>query len=206
MGRRADPPAVQQAKGNPGRRVSKVEKRRQEAKRVAELLADSLASASGVEPPAMIANDPAAAAMWRELAPLLVKTHRLQPQHRPLFFTFCVYYAEWVLAKEAVDRDGHVTNVKTVSGSMMPRTHPMVRIRDEALKHALELSKRFGLTPADEYSLFKDQAVAAANNPGLFGALPAQRPNEEAAQPASNAGVIGRLSQLDSPPPGMRPN
>jgi P27 family predicted phage terminase small subunit len=205
MGRRADPPAVQQAKGNPGRRVSKVEKRRAEASRVAELLAASLANASGVEAPAMIAADPTAAAMWRDLAPTLMKTHRLQQQHRPLFFAFCVYYAEWVLAKEAVDRDGHVTNVRTVSGSMMPRTHPMVRIRDDALKNALELSKRFGLTPADEYSLFKDQAVAAATNPGLFGALPTQRPGDEPPVQQSG-GVIGKLSQFDTPPPGSRPN
>jgi hypothetical protein len=111
-----------------------------------------------------------------------------------------------VLAKEAVDKAGHVQDVKTVAGGVMSRINPMVRVRDDALKNALELSKRFGLTPADEYSLFKDQAFAAATSPGLFGALPAQRPTEEPAQAVAPAGVIGRLAQLDSPPPGSRPN
>jgi len=205
-GRRADPPALQEAKGNPGRRRSAVQKRKEEAERVAELLAQSLDQAKGVEPPALIASDPTAAAMWRDLAPRLMSTHRLQPQHRPMFMTFCIYYAEWWIANDAVNREGRVKNVRTVSGSTMPRLHPLVKIRDQALSAALELSKRFGLTPSDEYALFRDQAVAAAQNPGLFDrgdrGREERRDETAAAEPSPTPGLVGSLDALDSPPPG----
>ena len=77
----------------------------------------------------------------------------------------------------------------------------------------MSLSKQFGLTPHDEYDLFKNQAGAAATNPGLFGgalAVPAQRkgePEEEAGEPAADVGPrVGMLGSMDTPPPGQRPN
>lgn len=212
MGRRADPPALQKAKGNPGRRKSAVTKRIEEADRVAELLSRAPDGNDPLAPPAIIDGQGTAAAIavWRELAPRLAKTHRLQAQHRPLFATFCVYFAEWVIANEDIGLNGHTQRVKTVAGGMMERIRPIVAIRDRALDRVLELSKRFGLTPSDEYSLFKDQAIAAANNPGLFDSRPQAPPSavtdaEQGAPPAP-AGPIGAMGGMDSLPPGSRPN
>lgn len=208
MGRRPDAPEVQEAKGNPGRRKSAMRKRLDEATRVAELLSRAPSGDDPLAPPAIIDGDQSAAAIavWRDLAPRLAKTHRLQAQHRPVFATFCVYFSEWVLANEDIAAKGHTQNVRTVAGGYMERIRPIVAIRDRALDRVLELSKRFGLTPSDEYALFKDQAVAAANNPGLFDARPQAAP--AAATPEGTAqqqGVIGSMASLDSaPPPGTR--
>jgi len=209
MGRTADPAALQQAKGNPGRRKSAVVKRLEEAERVAALLSASPDGGDPLAVPAMIQGQHAAAAIavWRELAPRLAKTHRLQAQHRPMFATFCVYFAEWVIANEDISVKGHTQRVKTVVGGSMERMRPIVAVRDRAFERVMELSKRFGLTPADEYSLFKDQAVAAMTNPGLFGVpQQQQQPAAPAGEQTQQAPLIGRMNALDSAPPGTLPN
>jgi P27 family predicted phage terminase small subunit len=208
MARRADPPAVQRAKGNPGRRKGTVAKREAELARVAEILAAPPADpADPLAPPKLIdrGKDFAAAiAVWRQLAPKLSETHRLQAQHRPIFAMFCVYFAEWVLANEDIARSGTTQEVATVAGGNMERIRPIVKIRDQAFDQVLKLSARFGLTPTDEYALFKEQQIAAGLNPGLFDHVP-QRSSEQPAadeQPApASTGVIGSLRSMDSPPP-----
>jgi P27 family predicted phage terminase small subunit len=200
---------VQKAKGNPGRRKSAVRKREEEAARVAEILGTAPADpADPHAPPALIDRGPlcaAAVAVWKDLAPKLARTHRLQAQHRPLFAMFCVYFAEWVLANEDVLENGQIQKVKTVAGGMMERVRPIVQIRDRAFEMVLKLSDRFGLTPSDEYALFKDQAMAAAHNPGLFdrGAQEPRRdaPAESVGAAAGQSGLIGSMQGMDSEPP-----
>ncbi len=199
-GRKPDAPGLQEAKGNPGRRKSAVQKRLDEAERVAALLAAPPVGGDPLAAPPIIEQGSAAAvAVWRDLAPRLRTTHRLQPHHRPMFALFCVYFAEWVVANEDVGRNGHTQKVKTVAGGMMERTRPIVSIRDKAFDMVMKLSERFGLTPSDEYSLFRDQAVAAAQNPGLFD-LPAPKP-EQASTNDAPASLVGALSRMDSAPP-----
>lgn len=210
MGRLSDPPGMQAAKGHPGRRKSALRRREEEAERVAELLAAAPAEGSDASaPPALLDRGPltaAAIAVWRDLAPKLATTHRLQPQHRPIFAMFCVYFAEWVLSNEDVLAKGHTQKVKTVAGGSMERMRPIVLIRDRAFEMVMKLSDRFGLTPSDEYALFKDQAIAAAQNPGLFDRRDggAQREHDEGgeAAPAPAArSVVGSMKRMDSAPP-----
>lgn len=211
MPRLPDPPGAQEAKGHPGRRLSAVRRRELEAQRVAELLAQPpVDGADALAPPAIIADGPLAAAsmaIWRDLAPKLSATHRLQAQHRPVFAMFCVYFAEWVLANEEVAKRGHTQKVKTVAGGFMERMRPAVVVRDRAFNMVMLLSVRFGLTPSDEYSLFKEQALAAAQNPGLFDRShdkPRDRGDgdESDAPPARPpGGIVGSMRSLDSEPP-----
>ncbi|WP_340265420.1 P27 family phage terminase small subunit [Sphingobium mellinum] len=212
-GRRPDPD--QEAKGFPNRRKSATRKREEEAARVAQLL---VASTSGdvLQPPALIDQGPlyaGAVAVWREMAPRLARTHRLPEQHRMIFAMFCVYYADWVSLNDQLKQEGMTQRVKTVAGGFMIRDHPAVRRRQECFDNVMTLSRQFGLTPHDEYDLFKNQAGAAATNPGLFGGalpVPAQRKAEgevEAGEEAPASGPrVGILSGMDSPPPGQRPN
>lgn len=211
MARRADPPALQKAKGNPGRRKSAVAKRQEEIERVAKLLADAPADpADPNAPPALIDRGPkfkASIAVWKLLAPKLSTTHRLQPQHRPLFAVFCVYFAEWALAQEDIAKNGHVQDVKTTVGGSMERIRPIVKIRDAAFDQLMKLSPKFGLTPTDEYALFKDQQVAALLNPGLFDDRPdrpapaADAPPPAAEEAAAQGSLIGAGKRMDSAPP-----
>ena len=202
MGRRPDSTDAQAAKGNPGRRKSAVQKRKEQAEAVAALMARSLDERAGDDVPAYIAGNPVAATMWQMLGPVLIQTHRLQPQHRPLFITFCTYYAQWIAANDGLDGGKFTQRIKTVSGDFMDRINPLVRVRDDAHKKCLELSRLFGLTPADEYELFKVQrAAAAAGNGWLFndgGAAQNENPPDAAEEPS----LIGALSGIDSIPPG----
>lgn len=210
MARRADPPAVQKAKGNPGRRKSAMAKREEEIARIADILASAPADpADPNAPPALIDRGPmfkAAIAVWKMMAAKLSETHRLQQQHRPLFAMFCVYYAEWVMANEDIMANGLTQTVPTVAaGGQMERIRPVVRIRDAAFSQVLALSARFGLTPTDEYDLFKAQQAAAYLNPGLFDnrdyGRQAEAAEAPAAEPPPTGSLIGSMKRLDSPPP-----
>jgi phage terminase small subunit len=207
MGRRTDPPAVQKAKGSPGRRKSAVAKREEEIARVAELLGSAPADGSDPNaPPALIDRGPmfaAAIAVWKLMAPRLSPTHRLREHHRPLFAMFCVYYAEWVLANEDIAEKGTTQSVATVAGGKMERIRPIVKIRDSAFDQVLKLSARFGLTPSDEYDLFRSQQVAAALNPGLFdtGGQRKIENDADAERPHPPGSLVGAGKGMDSAPP-----
>lgn len=213
-GRRGDTPALQQAKGNPGRRKGAVAARIAEAERVAQLLAAAPSDGDDVlAPPAML-NDPLAAAalkVWQDYAPELRRTQRLGKIHRLSFAMFCVYMGEWIAACEDIRQNGYSQKVKAVAGGVMERMRPVVAWREMAYKNATDLGGLFGLTPREEYSLFRDQADAVSKNPGLFDQRPQQaKPaagEETPAAPAAPSGsLIGSLADLDSPPPGSSPH
>lgn len=202
MGRRPDPPGLQEEKGNPGKRRTAAVKRAEAAAKVAAVLAPAASSAP--TPPPML-QDPlfaGALAVWNHLAPELIRTHRLPPEARSIFVTFCIYTAEWTASAIDLAENGATQNVKTVAGGSMERRRPVEARRERAFDNMLRLSERFGLTPHDLYSLFKDQAAAASNNPGLFDNKP---PAPEADQPPApqTGGLVGAAGRLRSDPPRL---
>ena len=203
MGRRPDP--NQAAKGNPNRRKSANAKRDEEALRIAKLLeANSPADIS--QPPKMIDQGPlyaAAVTVWKEMAPRLARTQRLGDVHKPIFAMFCVYYADWVRFDEMLKREGETQTVKTVSGDTMIRTHPAVRLRDKCFENVMKLSGVFGLTPVDEYELFRKQSLASLMSPGLFGDRPQAKASEDVA-PAPVGPQAGMLGNKNSAPPTVQ--
>lgn len=217
MGRRPDPPGLQAAKGHPGKRKTTVKARLAEAQRIAKLLAEAPADAADpLKPPPFLDKRFAGAlAIWRNLGPRLKETHRLSGLHRPTFALFCVYFAEWVACNEDILKNGFYQSVPLTGGvGEMERIRPVVKMREIAFSNAMELSKHFGLTPTDEYSLFSHQRVASLANPGLFDNQDAQDDGPSPA-PASDApeqptaaprSMVGGLGSLDSSPPGSRPN
>lgn len=215
MGRRGDPPGLQAAKRHPGKREKTVKARLAEARRVAALLAEAPAEDGGkLAPPKFLDQRfPAALQVWRSLAPKLRETHRLPNQHRLTFALFCVYFAEWVTANEDLAKNGYSQMVETVAGGAMERVRPVVKMREIAFANVMDLSKNFGLTPTDEYTLFAHQRVAAQNNAGLFddpGQVAAGSPandGQSAGEPSEEPrSMIGGLAGLDGAPPGQRPN
>jgi hypothetical protein len=118
---------------------------------------------------------------------------------------FCVYLAEWWSACDDVAENGHTQKVKTVAGGVMERLRPMLKVREIAFDRAKDAAQAFGLTPREEYALFKDQSIVSRENPGLFGrgaAAPEEPKPDDAAGPSI---AIGGLSRLKSEPPA-RPN
>jgi phage terminase small subunit len=207
-GRRGDP-LLQQAMGNPGRRKSKVQKMVDEAERVATLLAKT-ADAGALTPPALLLDPVRAPALkiWNDHVPELVRTHRLEKLHMLSFAMFCVYAGEWIAACDDIAQKGAWQRVKTVSGSVMERIRPIVQFREIAFANARAFGKEFGLTPREEYALFRDQADAVTKNPGLFGELEMAATQQRhggddhgADIPAQSSSLIGTLAALDSAPP-----
>lgn len=209
MGRRPDPPELQAAKGNPGKRVSAVKKRAAEADRIAAMLS-SASTADLMMPPVL--SDPMfapALAVWRDLAPELARTHRLPKESRLIFVQLCVYLAEWLGAEMDIAANGYTQKVKTVSGGMMERKRPMVDRRERAFDNVMRLSAEFGLTPHDMYALFKDQAVAAQHHPDLFGRREKTTPDaqaEAAPEVPARSTLVGSAARLRSQPPNGLPN
>lgn len=200
MGRRADPPELQAAKGDPGRRKGARVRRAQDREAAAAALA-ALPLGTNVEPPEQLRSKgyEDALKVWRELGPELERTHRLQPLHVQAFAMFCIYIAEFWQASADLAKNGRTQRVPTVSGGVMERERPAVRWRAEAFSNAMEAAKQFGLTPREEYALFKDQSVVKVENPGLFtrGGSAAEAPANDAApadaKPASTLGLMGRM-------------
>lgn len=207
-GRTAASPDLEKAKGYPGKRKSKADAALEQAQRLAEMIAAApAASGDPLAPPAFIdARSAPALRIWRDLAPTLVATGRLTEEDRFVFAQFCVYAGEWVAANEEVLSKGFSQKVKTVAGGFMERTRPAVAIRERAFDVVAKLAEKFGLTPRDRYSLFKDQAAAGLG--GLFGQQRAAAQSEAdapeqgaATPPAGEDDPIGQLSRLDSAPP-----
>lgn len=205
-GRTAASPQLERAKGYPGKRKSKADAQLEHAAKLAEMLAAApAASGDPLAPPAFIdARSAPALRIWADLAPTLVATGRLTEEDRFVFAQFCVYAGEWVAANEEVLTKGFAQRVKTVAGGYMERTRPAVAIRERAFDVVAKLAEKFGLTPRDRYSLFKDQAAAGLG--GLFG--PGSHAREGAEEPAQGAAAgpseedpIGLLGRLDSAPP-----
>lgn len=201
--------------GYPGKRKTKTEKAITEAERQAKLLALPRSDDAAAAAPAYL-EDPRLApalAVWREYAPRLDKLNLLARLDRHTFALFCVYAGEFVVACEDVLLKGYSTRVKTVSGDYMLRENPSVSRRDFAAKMVLDLSGKFGLTPADRNKLLRDGAFQF-DSETLFGrALPqAESAAGETSAPAPvapvnhDAAAIGSLAAFDSPPPGAKPN
>lgn len=211
MGRRPDPPGLQEAKGNPGRRSKAVKAREAQAARVAEMLGNA-ASADLAMPPLL--TDPLfapALAVWKEIGPELARTSRAPKESRLILAMLCVYIAEWMAATVDIATNGQFQSVPTVSGGHMERVRPIVQFREVAMGNIRHLSAEFGLTPAEMFSLFKDQAAAAQANPGLFDAPGAQRQAAQAVAeddaPPARTSVVGSAARLrGAPPPGTLPN
>lgn len=200
MGRRQLPPDQRAARGQVAKRKSKAQ-REAEARSAAAAELAALPVGTKVEPPERLRDEKylGALGVWRELGPELERTNRLQPVHRLTFAMFCIYIAEWWAACDDLAKNGRSQTVPTVSGGMMERDRPAVRWRAEAYAAAQEAAKHFGLTPREEYALFKDQSVVARENPGLFGSSPAA--SAESVDGATTIGAMGRLKASGPPEP-----
>ncbi|MFN3584847.1 P27 family phage terminase small subunit [Phenylobacterium sp.] len=195
MGRRKLPEEQRALHGSVKTRKSRIQRQAEERAAVAAAIAE-LPVGTALRPPGVLHEPHHAKALeiWNELGPELERTNRLQPIHRQAFAMFCIYMGEWWAACEDLATGGRSQSVPTVSGGVMERDRPAVRWRAEAFANALEAAKQFGLTPREEYALFKDQTVVARENPSLFGNPSAPAPaNDERDAPATSIGGMSRL-------------
>lgn len=197
-GRKPDGPALQAAKGNPGKRIRRTEARVRE-----------LALLDPLDPPPFLAARgphrlPEAAGLWHELAGELRRRNLLDRLDRYGFARWCVYQAEWIEATRTLRREGLTRTVTTVSGDEMPRRHPAAAHRDRVELAMTKLEAAYGLTPADRYKVIRDQAAAPLG--GLFGQDEPEPGRATAPARAESPDPVGFLADRGASPPGTRPN
>lgn len=215
MGRRKGNPLDQAAMGHPGKRKGKTERAIAEAERLAGLLVAARKDTPSESKPGFLADRrlAGASAMWDDYAPRLDRLHLLSQLDLHLFAMFCLYAAEFVAANDDVLTKGYSVLVKTISGDKMPRENPSVARRDFAAKMTLDLSSKFGLSPQDRHRLlasgamhFDDETLFGRAMPKVETPIAAEKA-EDAPPAADHTGsAIGTLAQLDSMPPGAKPN
>lgn len=208
MGRRKDPPAVQAAKGFPGRRRKAVEA---EAKATAvapsgeeEILASL--DIAGLRPPPRFARKEfeEERKIWKGLAERLKQTLRASAEFQAPLVAYCDAVARYNRSVLELRRKGYTVSVKTVSGDSMMRVNPAEKIRQRAFDEILMISKGFGFTPADNFALLLDQRrVIEAGAGQRQGDLGLPNPGEG---PAAAHDPIGGMDRFDTPPPGALPN
>lgn len=187
-GRKPDAPALQAAKGNPGRRRKTKET---PADRAAALLAAPPTSSDPLAPPAFLADTKLrpALAIWCELVPELRRLNLLAPLDRHTFAMYCVHLADWIAATKDISNNGHSYTAQNVTGTgELNRLNPAVRARELAERHILDIGSRFGLDPASRYKLLRDQGAVPSG--GLF----------DATRPAAPDTAADALADMPAPP------
>ena len=208
MGRRKDPPAVQAAKGFPGRRRKAVEAEAK-AKAVAEPDEEEILASldvAGLRPPPRFARKEfkEEREVWKAVTPRLKQTLRASAEFQPALVAYCDAVARYNRSVLDLRRKGFTVNVKTIAGGTMPRMNPAEKIRQQALVEILALSDRFGFTPRDNFALLLDQRrVIEAGAGQRQGDLGLPNPGEG---PAAAHDPVGGMDRFDTPPPGALPN
>lgn len=212
MARPKDPPAVQAAKGYPGRRKKQTDAALKAEKSVPSAEEQLLASLdiAGLRPPARFARKEFKEErdVWLAVAPRLKATLRASAEFQAPLVAYCDAVARYNRSVLELRRKGNVVEVKTVSGDKMLRTNPSEKIRQQALVEILALSDRFGFTPRDNFALLLDQRRVLERGAGpsqgdlpLGGEQPL--PGET---PAGASDPVGGMDRFDSAPPGSLPN
>ncbi|KQP34294.1 hypothetical protein ASF27_01655 [Methylobacterium sp. Leaf102] len=200
-GRKPDSPALQAAKGSPGKRA-----------RAARTMArtERLAANDPLRPPTFLTAGKGdegftlALRIWREQAPHLHRRNLLDRMDRYAFARWCVYQAEWIETTQTIKTEGVTRLVKTVGGDEMPRRHPAASHRDRIELAMGKLEASYGLTPADRYKVMRDQAA----NPlgGLFDDDTERGQGPSAPAPSGELDPVGFMADHAAPTPGTRPN
>lgn len=98
------------------------------------------------EPPDWLSEE--ARPWWERVRPLLVRMNVLTSADPVALGLLCDALAEYVAAREQVERDGRTYESISVRAGTMIRAHPAVGIQADAWRRAKLMLTEFGLTPA----------------------------------------------------------
>jgi len=175
-GRRPDPAAVQDAKGNPGKR----------ARRTAAPLPDG----PGARPHANLR--PTALKIWGEIAPELERMNLLRRTDGAAFSRYCETLAAYWEITAKVQKIGATYETESAHGKMR-RISPEFAAQERLFNRLIQLEDRFGLSPASRQQILLRAAGAPQGSLPLGQPKSAQDP-EAPAEPAVPASPIGLLN------------
>ena len=177
-GRRPDPQAVRDAKGNPGKR--------------AKVTVDAAAvkPTGAIKPLAKLT--PAAIAIWQSLGPDLERLNFIRGTDRELFGRYCQTIVEYWEATRHLRAEGSVYWTDTVHGKMK-RINPYFLIQERLAARLIPMEDRLGLNPAS-----RQQFLIRLSN--LNPQLPFPNPGASAQQPPDDMPDVGFLGSAGVPP------
>jgi P27 family predicted phage terminase small subunit len=204
MGRRPDTPAMQAAKGSPGKRMSKADRAQAEAARVASMIAAAPAELGDALAPPQMMLDPRLApaiAVWRELVPELRSMNILKSVDRLVFAMFCLLVADYWAARKDVLENGHYTWWQPAHGNKKRIKSPAADDAVHLTKVILDMAKEYALTPLARYALLREQSahgvVTAHQSADAHGAAPSTAA-------ADDDDLIGLAARRNSPAPTLQ--
>lgn len=163
MGRRQQPAAIKEAKGNPGRRP---------------IAKEGAASApSAMAAPRTLKAGPRR--VWEKLAPELAGMRILKPSDLTAFRRYCVFVSKWGDLEPLLERaEIVVTTVSAHNPDGMERKSQLLLAALMLDKRLSEIEDRFGMNPSARQRLFLQMAAS-----------PSQLPLEPTAKPEQPAEV-----------------
>lgn len=146
--------------------------------------------------------------IWKELSTDLRRINALARLDRFGFAMYCVHMADWIRATLHIKEHGATYKARnTVNKDVLQKLSPMVRVREIAERHILELGARFGLDPANRFKLVGIQAGLAGQGFLPFGGEPGQKkPDSEEESEAAPQAATGFLANNAATPPQSKPN
>lgn len=157
-GRRPQPTALKVLRGNPGKRPINVDE-------------PTIAPADATfdTPPKELDDDPAAAAEWRRVAPLLRAARLVTDAERAALVALCQQWSRYLAAHAQVMALGMC--IETTKAVPIP--NPYLLVADRALSHCSRLWNELGLTPtgrarANKIGAPKDDAKTPSKWAGLL--------------------------------------
>jgi P27 family predicted phage terminase small subunit len=212
VGRRRDGPALQAAKGHPGRRKTREQKAAAELAAKAQQAADQVAGQRDpFAAPAMFRQAPAyyarALDVWNDTIRGLKLMGRLDSRYSPSIAIYCVAVQEWETACKHIRQHGFVQKVKRTTGDSWLRQNPMLDVRSAAESTIRDKAREFGLSPLFDQELLKVQSFnrSLGAQGELFDEGGEGKPTDastETARPQSED-PHDLMNRADSPPPDL---
>jgi P27 family predicted phage terminase small subunit len=163
-GRKPQPAAVKEAKGNPGRRrIPKAAEEQAPDLGTVPAWLDTSAHApkDGQEIAAL------AVETWRRLQPLATGMKLLKATDEWTLGRFCQYQAEWVHFTRVLAAEGYWYEKVQGNGETAKLPHPASRARRDAERSLQSLGEAMGLTPAARLRITQQLVQALPSQPGL---------------------------------------
>lgn len=180
-GRRPDPPAVKELRGNPGKRP------------IPKAAAAGPSGELGKAPAQL--KTAAAKRLWDEVGAELLRLNFLRPSDRPAFARYCETLARYWDVTQRMGKGGEVYTTSSQHGTM-ERIHPLFMVQERLARRLESMEDRFGLNPqARQQYLLR---MAQAQMP-LFGATPEPSKGDAGetlpAEAPDEGGPVGLLSR-----------
>lgn len=217
-GRRAEPAAIKEAKGNPGKRpianppeqmaISGL-KQPPAWLNTAEYCESVKAAAAAAEkdeaePPAVETRAQRISRMsleiWSRLHGDLEHMKLLKSTDEDAFARFCRYMAEWIDFTRQIDLEGPTYTTESNFAGKLRRPNPAVRFRKEVEQSLKDLGDSMGLTPSARQRILQHMAQTQPPLPPGGGHPRNGEPSEAegadsppAAPLGSSIGIVGRM-------------